>query len=200
MAMFSALRKGVKQAKEVKMEQAEAKKKEDVKVPYRHVPTHAATDALTSSPPWREDDRPKIVEANRRRSVMAAAGHDGNPPIPKIASTLSNMSYPARDANPVVRLPRAVSYSGYPAMQQDHGNRRAMYMAMGDPSYAAAAASSTSLSRKGKEIDHMHRPMFRPPVVRGGSSLSLSLRGAHSMFDLREGDEPAGGDGVLADA
>ena len=36
--------------------------------PYRHVPTHAAVDALSGAPAgWKAEDRPAIQEANRKR-------------------------------------------------------------------------------------------------------------------------------------
>ncbi|KAL8802358.1 MAG: hypothetical protein Q9200_006604 [Gallowayella weberi] len=40
-------------------------------VPYRHVPTHAAIDALTGAPSsWREEDRVAIRHQHKRRSMM----------------------------------------------------------------------------------------------------------------------------------
>lgn len=116
MSIFSHLRKSRQQAKEHNAKLAEQKKKEQEKIPYRHVPTHAATDAFASAPPsWREDDRPRIVEQNRRRSAMAASGHHMNMPgpgIPRVGSRLSRVSYPGEDVAPMVRLPRAYSYNG----------------------------------------------------------------------------------------
>ena len=75
MSIFSGIRKSRRQAKEHNAKLAEQKKLEEEKVPYKHVPTHAATDAFASAPPsWREADRTRIVEQNRRRSAMAASG------------------------------------------------------------------------------------------------------------------------------
>ncbi|KAL8671368.1 MAG: hypothetical protein Q9168_004131 [Polycauliona sp. 1 TL-2023] len=40
-------------------------------VPYRHIPTHAAVDALTGAPAsWREEDRVAIKHQHKRRSMM----------------------------------------------------------------------------------------------------------------------------------
>ncbi|KAM0132957.1 hypothetical protein ACHAP3_006246 [Botrytis cinerea] len=42
---------------------------EAAKVPYKHVPTHAAFDALFGAPStWKQEDRPKIIAHNKERS------------------------------------------------------------------------------------------------------------------------------------
>ncbi|ODA77952.1 hypothetical protein RJ55_06555 [Drechmeria coniospora] len=115
MSIFSHIRKSRQQAKEHSAMVAERRKKEEEeKVPYKHVPTHAATDAIASAPPgWREADRPRILEHNRRRSAMAASGHHMNMPgAPRVGSSLSHVSYPGDGADPVARFPRTYSYSG----------------------------------------------------------------------------------------
>ncbi|KND88714.1 hypothetical protein TOPH_06626 [Tolypocladium ophioglossoides CBS 100239] len=114
MSIFSNLRKSRHQAKEHNAKLAGQQKKEQEKMPYRHVPTHAATDAFASAPPsWREADRPRIIEQNRRRSAMAASGqHMNMPGVPRVGSSLSRVSYPGEDVAPMVRLPRAYSYNG----------------------------------------------------------------------------------------
>ncbi|UNI13453.1 hypothetical protein JDV02_000199 [Purpureocillium takamizusanense] len=114
MSIFSGIRKSRQQAKEHNAKLAEQKKQEEEKIPYKHVPTHAATDAFASAPPsWREADRPRIVEQNRRRSAMAASGHHMNMPgVPRVGSSLSHVSYPGQGVTPTVRLPRAYSYNG----------------------------------------------------------------------------------------
>ncbi|PHH84197.1 hypothetical protein CDD83_2331 [Cordyceps sp. RAO-2017] len=125
MSIFSHIRRSRQQAKEHNAKLAEQEKKEQQKVPYRHVPTHAATDAFASAPPsWREVDRPRIQEENRRRSAMAASGHHMNMPgVPRIgSSSLSYVTYPGDDATPPVRLSRANSYTGvsaYPDRSRD---------------------------------------------------------------------------------
>src|SRR5258708_1094987 len=104
MSVLSLIQRGRQAAKQHTAEQAEQKKKEAVKVPYKHVVTHAATDAMSGAPQtWRQDDRPKIIEQNRRRSAMAGTGmgfsgptHPGIPvPLPRVGSSLSHVSYPA---------------------------------------------------------------------------------------------------------
>ncbi|RDA95024.1 hypothetical protein CP533_2127 [Ophiocordyceps camponoti-saundersi (nom. inval.)] len=115
MSIFSHIRRSRQQAKEHAAKLAEQDKKaQQTQPPYRHVPTHAASDAFASAPPsWREQDRPRILEENRRRSALAAAGHHMNMPgMPRVgASHLSLVSYPSGDVSPMVRLSRASSYA-----------------------------------------------------------------------------------------
>ncbi|KAL8971202.1 MAG: hypothetical protein Q9197_003398 [Variospora fuerteventurae] len=73
MSIFSKI-KGAKKAAE-KHKQAKASEipveKKDAPVPYRHIPTHAAADALTGTPSsWREEDRAAIQHHHKRRSMM----------------------------------------------------------------------------------------------------------------------------------
>ena len=73
MSIFSKI-KGAKKAAD-KHKQAKATEtpveKKDIPVPYRHVPTHAAVDALTGAPSsWREEDRAAIKHQHKRRSMM----------------------------------------------------------------------------------------------------------------------------------
>ncbi|POR31454.1 Uncharacterized protein TPAR_08337 [Tolypocladium paradoxum] len=145
MSIFSHIRKSRQQAKDHNAKLAEQQKKEQDKIPYRHVPTHAATDAFASAPPsWREADRPRIIEQNRRRSAMAASGHHMNMPgVPRVGSSLSRVSYPVEDVTPMVRLPRAYSYNGispYP------DRSREVVYSVPDISYSQPA------SLKGKDV------------------------------------------------
>ncbi|RDA85402.1 hypothetical protein CP532_1939 [Ophiocordyceps camponoti-leonardi (nom. inval.)] len=127
MSIFSHIRRSRQQAKEHTAKLAEQDKKaQQTQPPYRHVPTHAASDAFASAPPsWREHDRPRILEENRRRSALAAAGHHMNMPgMPRVgASHLSLVSYPADDVSPMVRLSRASSYAArrYPSTDVSPG-------------------------------------------------------------------------------
>ncbi|KAI4117264.1 MAG: hypothetical protein LQ338_007581 [Usnochroma carphineum] len=71
---FFAKIKGAKKAAD-KHKQSKAQEipveKVDTPVPYRHVPTHAAVDALTGAPSsWREEDRAAIKHQHKRRSMM----------------------------------------------------------------------------------------------------------------------------------
>jgi len=93
------------------------KQKEEAvaKTPYKHVPTHAAVDALSGAPStWKVDDRSKIREHHKRRSQMV---------ISRTGSSLSNVSYMNAAAGPssMPPLPRNSSYSSYNPTWFDRG-------------------------------------------------------------------------------
>lgn len=129
MSVFTMIKKGRQAAKEHAARQAEKQKAEAAKAPYKHVPRHAASDAISTGPSvYKESDRPKIAEQNRRRSMMTASGlgmsgtstpvHVG---FPRANSALSQISYPAAYASPVVHMPRAYSYTGAQPGWSNHG-------------------------------------------------------------------------------
>lgn len=168
MSIFSSLRKSRQQAKEHNAKLAEQKKKEDAQIPYKHVPTHAATDAFASAPPsWREADRPRILEQNRRRSAMAASGHHMNMPgAPRVGSSLSRVSYPGEDMTAEIRLPRAYSYTGVsPYNPSARESREIMYPPPPDNGYM-------QVSLKGKEVPRVYDSQRISPT----SSKSLSVQ------------------------
>ena len=107
-----------------------------MKTPYRHTPTHAALDALLSAPASaRIADRARVVEENRKRSIMAANGMGMTTPThsvsPRAHSSLSHVSYPTTYASPVVHIPRAYSYSSVPAQAWSfHGSSPMMIKGM----------------------------------------------------------------------
>lgn len=154
MSVFSRIKRGRQAAKEHNAKQAEMQKKEEEKTPYRHIPSHAAIDALSGGPAtWRETDRPKILEQNRRRSAMTASGvgmgtgmmtpvHVG---MPRVNSALSHVSYPSLYASPVVQVPRTYSYS---SMQHPGWNNHG-----GEVVYSHVGPSGGSV--KGKEVERV---------------------------------------------
>ncbi|KAG6017561.1 hypothetical protein E4U54_006309 [Claviceps lovelessii] len=180
MSIFSSLRKSRQQAKEHNAKLAEQKKKEEVQIPYKHVPTHAATDAFASAPPsWREADRPRIVEQNRRRSAMAASGHHMNMPgVPRVGSSLSRVSYPGEDLTPVIRLPMTYSYSGVSSHSPSARDSREMiYSAPQDTAYM-------HVSLKGKEVPRVYEAhRISPTSSKSGPSPVDSLDGSTSSQD-----------------
>jgi hypothetical protein len=116
MSIFSSFRR----AKEHNAKVAEQKKKQQAEAPrqpYRHIPTHAASDAFASAPPsWREAaDRPKIIEQNRRRTAMEANTMPVIPlnfhGIPRVRSTSSFVTYSGNPAANEGRPYRAYSYT-----------------------------------------------------------------------------------------
>ena len=67
MSIFSKI-KGSKQAAQKHKAAQASTPPTAAPTPYRHIPTHAAFDALTGAPAgWKAEDRPAIQEANRKR-------------------------------------------------------------------------------------------------------------------------------------
>ncbi|KAL7628883.1 hypothetical protein AAE478_000398 [Parahypoxylon ruwenzoriense] len=119
MPVFSLIKRGRAQAKEHNAKQAEKVKEEAVKLPYKHVVTHAALDALSGAPSsWKHTDRPRIMEQNRRRSAMAAS-ENSMTGIPRVGSPLSYAPYVSVYATPLVPLPKNHSYNNMPASWRD---------------------------------------------------------------------------------
>jgi hypothetical protein len=117
MSVFSKIMMSRKAAKEAKEQKTVVKQKEEAvaKTPYKHVPTHAAVDALSGAPStWKVDDRSKIREHHKRRSQMV---------ISRTGSSLSNVSYMNAAAGPssMPPLPRNSSYSSYNPTWFDRG-------------------------------------------------------------------------------
>ena len=182
MSIFSHIKKSRQQAKEHNARLAEQKKRESAILPYKHVPTHAAADAIACAPPsWREQaDRPKIVEHNRRRSAMAAAGYNMNTPgaPPRVGSSLSHVSYPSGDATPVVQMPRAYSYTNIHPYQ---GSRDVIY-SMPD------AAMSQPASWKGKDTYRGIYDTSSSSAPSKGTSHDRPSANRHSQYLFNLGD------------
>ncbi|KAH8889831.1 hypothetical protein GQ53DRAFT_197919 [Thozetella sp. PMI_491] len=153
MSVFSIIKKGHRAAKDHKAEQAEKERKAQATAPYKHVPKHAAIDALSGGPAsYREADRARIVEQNRRRSAMTASGmgmsgmmtpvHSG---MPRTNSSLSYVSYPSAYASPVVQMPRAYSYQSMNPGWSHQGGEMS-YSPMDHPNI---------MTSKGKEVERV---------------------------------------------
>ncbi|KAJ9143961.1 hypothetical protein NKR19_g6623 [Coniochaeta hoffmannii] len=173
MSVFSMIKKGRQAAKEHAAKQAEKQKAEAAKPPYKHVPKHAASDAISTGPSgYREADRPKIMEQNRRRSMMTASGlgmsgtstpvHVG---FPRVNSALSHVSYPAAYASPVVQMPRAYSYTSVQPGWSNHG---------GEVVYTPMESSSGSV--KGKEVERV--------MVDSGRASRTSSKGSFGPYPV----------------
>jgi hypothetical protein len=175
MSVFSMLKRGRQAAKEHAAKQAEKQKREAEQPPYKHVPRHAASDALAGGPAtWREDDRPKIMEQNRRRSMMTANGlnmsgtstpaHVG---FPRVNSALSHVSYPAAYASPLVQMPRAYSYTSVQQPGWSHHGGEVVYTPMETP----------NVSVKGKEVE-------RVAMVDSGRASRTSSKGSFGPYPV----------------
>ena len=130
MSVFSKIKMSRKAAKQHKDKVAEKDTNEVTKTPYKHIPTHAAVDALSGAPSnWKNEDRPKIAAHHKRRSQMV---------ISRTGSSLSTISYANASTGPSSQappLPRNSSYGSYnPAwfdkadqtyyLDHQHGQRR----------------------------------------------------------------------------
>ncbi|KLU82725.1 hypothetical protein MAPG_01794 [Magnaporthiopsis poae ATCC 64411] len=107
MSVFGLIKKGRQAAKEHKASVAEKQKAEAEKPTYRHVPTHAAVDALAKPQAQRHGvERPRLKWAPPLGQNPVHAG------MPRVNSALSHVSYPSQNANPMVAVPRTYSYHG----------------------------------------------------------------------------------------
>lgn len=76
MSIFSKIKGAKKAANKHKEEKARQSPTmvRDAPAPYRHIPTHAAVDALSGAPSsWKEEDRSAIKAQHKRRSMMTRA-------------------------------------------------------------------------------------------------------------------------------
>ncbi|KAI8276375.1 hypothetical protein K4K56_001111 [Colletotrichum sp. SAR 10_98] len=182
MSVFSLIKRSRQQAKEHSQKQAD-KAKEPPKQPYRHVPTHAAVDALSGAPSsWKAEDRPRIAEQNRRRSAMAMSGLTNNrmpgPSLPRVGSSLSHVTYPSVHANPAGNMPRAYSYSGVPGpmpWEQRTLKNASVY----------SVPDTARISLKGKEVDRSYESGRNSPTsIKAGSPVGSSSQSTSSQEDL----------------
>ncbi|KAI0894905.1 hypothetical protein F4806DRAFT_101451 [Annulohypoxylon nitens] len=186
MSVFSLIKRGRAQAKEHNAKQAERAKEETVKLPYRHVVTHAASDALSGAPSsWKHVDKPRIMEQNKRRTAMA---NDHNTVgLPRVGSSLSYVSYASVYGTPVVPLPKNYSYNNIPSTWRDQlGNFHE------GPDYFAQLGSGGSA--KGKEPQYIRTPTSIGPASRfspGQSSIVSSKGVSHdgSTGNLSSSDD-----------
>ncbi|KAJ4416444.1 hypothetical protein N0V85_002278 [Neurospora sp. IMI 360204] len=198
MSVFSLIKRSRQAAKEQNAKKAE-KDKAEAKVPYKHVPKHAAVDALMGGPTgWKEADRLRIMEENRRRSAMTANGmgmpsglstpvHAGV--FTRANSSLTHVSYsnPSGSATPVPHIPRAYSYHGTTPGWSHHGGEIS-YLSI---DMAGAASSGTSIKGKEKEV---RRPRLDSGLTSRSSS-RLSAAGGRFLLEGGSGSAPRTRDG-----
>ncbi|OCL07576.1 hypothetical protein AOQ84DRAFT_364848 [Glonium stellatum] len=125
MSIFSKVKNAKKAAEQHKRASSQAQAEVKPPTPYKHVPTHAAQDALSCAPTsWSaEESRAKISAANRRKSdmsrrssfvransepAMASRGH-----IQRTESDLSIDSVITKQRHSSHPSPSQYSYSGY---------------------------------------------------------------------------------------
>ena len=122
MSIFSSFKKGKKVADQKKAELEATKKAADdaPKEEYKHVPTHAARDAVYGSPSgWRKQDREQIKKINTQRTSMMSressyVSQSGLPRTQSYASEAAAAQYHRSYSQPQMpgRNIRSTSYLG----------------------------------------------------------------------------------------
>lgn len=87
-------------------------------VPYRHVPTHAAIDALSGAPSsWKAQDRSAIKAQHKRRSAMSRNSSS----LSTVTMTQQSNSYQGSDwtSNRLETRKSHYGYQGYQTYQSD---------------------------------------------------------------------------------
>lgn len=170
MSVFSRLKMSKKAAKQHKeKEKAKEKEAEPVKVPYKHIPTHAAFDALSGAPShWKYEDRSKIKEQHKRRSQMA---------ISRTGSSLSTMSYmnPAAAPSQAHPLPRNSSYNSYNLTWFDRG---------GDVNYKFERTESAPKRQKPSRGHSYHGSGVGPSIRLSPLASNMHSEGTSSSLQL----------------
>ncbi len=153
MPLFSVIRRGREQAKAQQAKDAAKAKGEDTaKVPYKHIPTHAAIDAMYGAPnAFKEFDRAIILEQNRRRSAMSSNGASIKS-MPRHGSSLSAVSYPSSKATPVIS--RTGSFNNMPINPRLRANINTTY-----------TSYPRSLKGRGREVVPLISSTVATPVL-----------------------------------
>jgi hypothetical protein len=151
MSIFSRLKLSKKAAKEHKQKASQQINSKDVpKPPYKHIPTHAAVDALTGAPSsWKHEDRPKILEQHKRRSIMSvnragsALSTRTDHHTPAVPSLLRNSSYSSY--NPTWNDRGDFSYLNEPYQKRKRASRNPSFIdsSIGPSPLASSAASKS---------------------------------------------------------
>ncbi|KAI0380023.1 hypothetical protein F5Y04DRAFT_104536 [Hypomontagnella monticulosa] len=186
MSVFSIIKRGRAQAKEHNAKKAEKAKEETVKLPYKHVVSHAAIDALSGAPSsWKQADRTRIMEQNKRRTAMAAS-ETNMAGMPRVGSSLSYVSYASVYATPVVPLPKNYSYDTIPASWRE----QLVKSREGSDYFSHPGSTRNS---KGKEKEYIQpsssigpAPMISPAVSSAMSSRGVSLNGSSTNLSASD--------------
>ncbi|KAH8601643.1 hypothetical protein B0O99DRAFT_648313 [Bisporella sp. PMI_857] len=126
--VFGKIRQAKQQAKEHKSKIAEKEEAAAAKPPYKHVPTHAAVDALSGAPStWKAFDKTRIKEENKRKSQIAFS---------RTHSTLSAVSHMHQSiASNSRHLPRNSSHTGYNSAYFTAGESSSRPVSYYEPAY-----------------------------------------------------------------
>ncbi len=146
MSVLSIIRRGRQQAKEQNKKKLEEQEKETKRPAYRHIPTHAAADALYGAPStWRDDDRIRIMEQNKIRQSMTTSG--GNITI----GSTRGFPPPAEFPGTMVYYPRSYRPNSTGHKTHSWSERASEVIFLPSPDAKGTSSSSIS-SAKGKEV------------------------------------------------
>lgn len=120
MSIFARI-KGAKKAANKHKASIAKQSTDDAPAPYRHIPTHAAVDALSGAPSsWREEDRSAIKAQHKRRSMMTR-NDSGISNLKRNSSynnsTYSNSTYHGSDLGSIPPMPIRRSFVGASPLQ-----------------------------------------------------------------------------------
>ena len=151
MSIFSKIKGAKKAAKDHKQaQQAPAPENVDKPVPYKHVPTHAAIDAMAGAPAsYREADRAEIKATNeKRRSMVAQSSSGKTSPLNRNSSYASSSNYSYSRPMPS----RVEARRSYGATSGYYGNGLQVGYQTFSPSPLASKGGSPLSSRQFKAI------------------------------------------------
>ena len=138
MSIFSKLSRAKKAAKSHKeAQQGPPEEVVDKPVPYKHVVTHAAIDALSGAPSsWREADRAAIKATNEKRKSMATRNSNGlSSTLPRNSSYGSTSNYSHSRPMPP-RLETRRSYGAHGGYYTNSG------LTVGNPTFQPSPLAS----------------------------------------------------------
>ncbi|MCJ1433498.1 hypothetical protein MMC27_002860 [Xylographa pallens] len=149
MSIFARFSKAKRAAEKHKSLKA-AKEEPQEAPPYKHVPTHAAVDALSGAPSsWQREDREAIRFQNdkRRSQMIRSPSHlstatSVNTAINRNSSFNSSDTYGTRESRQEMR--KSQVHMGYPASGFDHYTENPGYR--NSRSYAKSPLASTRIS------------------------------------------------------
>ncbi|MCJ1338410.1 hypothetical protein MMC09_003698 [Bachmanniomyces sp. S44760] len=180
MSIFSKIKGAKKAAKDHKVSsQAEITDK-PAPTPYKHVPTHAAVDALSGAPStWKEEDRELIIAHHKRRSAMVRNDSDLSAVTSLNTSINRSSSSPSFYANshrmssqPKLETRRShLGYAGYEGYASARNNFPKSPLGSNQISPTGSSNNSTS-SRSSQALEmnrapevnifeHIHKPTYR---------------------------------------
>ena len=156
MSIFARFSKAKRAAEKHKSLKA-AKEEPQEAPPYKHVPTHAAVDALSGAPSsWQREDREAIRFQNdkRRSQMIRSPSHlstatSVNTAINRNSSFNSSDTYGTRESRQEMR--RSQVHMGYPPGGFDHYTENPGYR--NSRSYAKSPLASTRASSHDFDFD-----------------------------------------------